>query len=173
MTSFALKTLLADRRKLFIALIGVIFSLVLVNIQGGMFIGLIRKSTLLVDNCAAEIWVGHRGVKNADITADIPVAWIYRVRGVPGVAQAEAYIVSGGMLELRDITFGYNKLEPPLIEHFSLKLTPGSRVALVGGSGCGKSTLAKLVCGLYDPWEGQVLFDGRTRLEIPRDVLTR
>jgi putative ABC transport system permease protein len=105
LTSFALKTLLADRRKLFIALIGVIFSLVLVNIQGGMFIGLIRKSTLLVDNCAADIWVGHRGVKNADITADIPVSWIYRVRGVPGVARAEPYVVSGGMLELRNGDF--------------------------------------------------------------------
>lgn len=70
-----------------------------------MFIGLIRKSTLLVDNCAADIWVGHRGVKNADITADIPVSWIHRVRSVPGVAQAEPYIVSGGMLELRNGDF--------------------------------------------------------------------
>lgn len=79
---------------------GVIFSLVLVNIQGGMFLGLIRKSTLLIDNSEADIWIGHRGVQNTDITADIPVGWLNRIRGIGGVADAAPYIVAGGMLQL-------------------------------------------------------------------------
>jgi len=77
-----------------------------------------------------------------------------------------------GGLELKNITFGYSKLAQPLIKNFSMELKPGSRVAFVGTSGCGKSTLSKLISGLYNPWEGEILFDGKTRREIPRSVMT-
>ena len=77
-----------------------------------------------------------------------------------------------GLVEVNNITFGYNKLDKPLLENFSMRVEPGHSVAIVGASGCGKSTVAKLVTGLYQLWEGEILFDGKHINEIDRNIFT-
>lgn len=77
-----------------------------------------------------------------------------------------------GRIEMKNVTFGYSKLAEPLIEDFNLSLKPRQRVAFVGSSGCGKSTLAKLISGLYQPWSGEILFDGKPIRQIDHSIFT-
>ncbi|MCC6493256.1 MAG: FtsX-like permease family protein [Pirellulales bacterium] len=110
MWTIAAKTLIADRGKLLTALVGVVFSVVLLNVQGGLFIGLIRKASLLVDQGDADIWVGHQKMTNVDFPNDVPRRWVQRIRAVDGVAHADPYLVGYSVMTLPDGGF-----EPVLV----------------------------------------------------------
>ncbi len=152
----------------------------LLIIDGQMTVGaLVAFQTLMVSFLAPVNQMVNLGGQLQEIEGI--VNRLNDVRNYPADPQAE--IVSelqletdnlrklSGRVQIRNLTFGYSRLTPPLIQDFSLDVEPGMRVALVGGSGSGKSTVARLVAGLYAPWEGQILFDGRERDEFPRIVL--
>lgn len=101
----AIKAMLADRSKLITALLGVAFSVVLINLQGGLLLGLIQKASLLVDYGRADIWIGHRHMNNVDIGTYIPERWIQRIRGVEGVERAEPYVVAFSQMTMPDGRF--------------------------------------------------------------------
>ena len=93
-------------------------------------------------------------------------------RKPPEQSSADSPAKLSGRIEIQGLTFGYCRLDPPLIENLELSLQPGARIALVGGSGSGKSTVARLVAGLFEPWDGRILFDGKPRDFYPDKLLT-
>jgi ABC-type bacteriocin/lantibiotic exporter with double-glycine peptidase domain len=86
--------------------------------------------------------------------------------------EGQSYTKLKGDIHIKNVTFGYSRLSPPVIRDFSLDIKQGSKVAIVGSSGCGKSTLAKLISGLYKPWQGEIIFDDKKIEQIDRNVFT-
>ncbi|MCR5098983.1 MAG: NHLP family bacteriocin export ABC transporter peptidase/permease/ATPase subunit [Lachnospiraceae bacterium] len=110
-------------------------------------------------------------MERIDDVMDYPIDPIFEHAPDPD-EESTSYQKLSGAMELKNVTFGYSRLAPPLIEDFSLTLERGKSVAFVGGSGCGKSTLSRLISGLYSPWSGEILFDGKSITEIDRDIFT-
>ena len=84
----------------------------------------------------------------------------------------EDYSKIKGNLILKDISFGYSRLDEPIISHFNLQIKQGQKIAIVGGTGSGKSTLSKLISGLYSPWSGEIIFNGKKIEEIDHEIFT-
>jgi ATP-binding cassette subfamily B protein len=66
---------------------------------------------------------------------------------------------AAGAVTFTDVTFGYEPTEP-VLEGFTIDISPGTSVAIVGGTGSGKSTIARLLVRFYDPQEGSIALDG-------------
>jgi NHLM bacteriocin system ABC transporter peptidase/ATP-binding protein len=144
-------------------------------VDGAVSVGvLVSFQTLLAALSRPVTQLTNLGSRLQDITADIKR--LYDVERYPAaelfdLPDEDAVTRLDGHLVFQDVTFGYSPLAPPVIENLSLTAVPGRRVAIVGGSGSGKSTLGRLLTGLYKPWSGRILIDGRERDKIPRGVL--
>lgn len=93
MVSLARKNLFHDKIRLAVTLTGVIFAVVLVAVQIGLFIGFTRSTSNLVEHAGADVWVMSEGVGYVEIGQSMPERKRYKVLGAPGVAAVEKYIV--------------------------------------------------------------------------------
>lgn len=145
-------------------------------IEGAITVSLLVAFQLLLNNLTRPVTqLTNLGSQIQETTTD--VARLLDVEKYPQAPvftmtpEAESAPLSlGGRLELRDVSFGYSHLKPPLLTDFDLTLQPGRRVAIVGPSGSGKSTIGKVIVGLHEHWTGELLYDGFARERIPRDL---
>ena len=93
MVSLARKNLLHDRLRFAITIAGVSFAVTLVLVQVGLFMGLLGKSTVTIENSTADIWITSKETPNVDFAHTFPETTVLRVRGVPGVERADNLIL--------------------------------------------------------------------------------
>lgn len=137
----------------------------------GLMMGFMKPFDTFVD-MGSTLQETHADINRLDDVVANPVDIFFSEEESETEEIAPERVKLSGRVELKNVSFGYSPLEPSLIEDFSLTLKPGARVALVGGSGSGKSTVAKLITGLYQPWKGEILFDGQPLRSIMRRVFT-
>lgn len=146
-------------------------------IRGDLTMGMLTAYNSLFDSFCQPI----NSVVNFIRSLQITKSNIRRVEDIekydvdPSYLTKQTGAASGGKLsgrvELRDVSFGYSRLKPPLIENFHFTLNSGESIAFIGASGSGKSTVSKVISGLYQPWQGQVLMDGKPTTDIPKAVM--
>ncbi len=144
--------------------------------DGAITVGLLVAFQLLLNNFTRPVTqLTNLGEQIQEATADVTrLLDVERYPEAPVFTEAPPANTAGlpprldGRLEMRNVSFGYSILKPPLLENFNLTLQPGRRVAIVGPSGSGKSTIGKMVVGLFPPRSGEILFDGLQRSQLPR-----
>lgn len=146
-------------------------------IEGTMTIGMLIAFTSLYSSFYSPVEKVVNFVKQLQIIK----ASISRIEDINDYEVDEKYIKEikkdflcsklEGDVECKDITFGYNELNPAIISNISFKVNCGESIAFVGGSGCGKSTLSKIMSGLYSPWGGEIYFDGKNSKTISSDII--
>jgi putative ABC transport system permease protein len=96
MASLAIRNLFHDKVRLAVTLTGIIFSVVLVAVQTGLFLGFTTTTSNVIDNSGADLWVTSKGVKYIEVGVPFSEKKLYHARAVEGVAEAEKYIVRFG-----------------------------------------------------------------------------
>ena len=135
------------------------------------FLGSFTAPASTLISAGQQIQEMRTEMERVDDVMEYPIDTVFEAPDEAVDEDAE-YTKLSGNIELKNVTFGYSRLAPPLIKDFNMTLKQGSRVAFVGTSGCGKSTLSKLISGLYQPWSGEILFDGKPIKDIDRSVFT-
>jgi putative ABC transport system permease protein len=102
MASIAVRNLLYDKVRLTVTLTGIIFAVVLVAVQTGLFLGFTTTTTNVIDNSRADFWVTSRNVDYIEAGVPFPEKELYHALPVPGVAEAQKYIVRFGILKKPD-----------------------------------------------------------------------
>lgn len=134
---------------------------------GGLLIifGNLKISNLLVFSMYYGMLSG--AVKTVSSTdADLQAAMPYIDRLMNQLGRAEISQIDGkipddtNQIYLSDVSFSYSGSDKTAIEHFSLEIDKGERIAITGKSGCGKTTLLKLITGMVEPTGGNVTFSG-------------
>lgn len=128
------------------------------NLSAGMLIAFIAYADQFIARAAALIDKGidFRMLKlHAERLADIALS-------APEPADELGWVgePADASIELRNVSFRYAEGEPWILRDCNLRVESGASVAIAGPSGCGKTTLAKIILGLLEPNEGEVLFGG-------------
>ena len=120
-------------------------------------------------NIGENIRMAQRGLADVEDVARF-------ARTDPQVADrpaAPTLLARRGEVAFEDVTFRYKAAGAPIYDHFSLRIAPGERVALVGPTGSGKSTFVKLIQRLYDVQGGRILIDGQDVARVSQGSLRR